>query len=272
MHRAFTAVAAALGAALGATLIAGVASAAVENFDGYSGTLNGQNGGSASGGVDFDGAWTGVEGTINVVSGFGDIGTAGGVSSSDPFVEAGPGFSQQAARGIDARSDTVTYVYGLVSIGDGGDNSLANGFGGIGLYEGGIEKFLIGQSFNGTNWSLASSVGTTGGNGTSDDPIGDFSVALLVGKLDQVNNTLSLFVNPDFSQTEEQNTVDAFLTYDATADDDFNTIRLRGGSNDNTYQFDNLNVVADSPFAAIPEPLAALGGTAMLGLIVLRRR
>ena len=259
-------------AALGGILVAGVASAAVDNFDYPAGPLAGNNGGSPSGGVAFTGPWTNTEGTINVVAGFGDIGSAGGVSSSDPFVEAGPGFSQQTSRGVTSRTNTVTYIYGLVSIGNGDDDTLSNGFGGIGLYEGGAEKFLIGQSFSGTNWSIASNIGTTGGNGTSNDPIGDFDVALLVGKLDQAANTFDLYVNPDFGQTEADNTVDASFTFDAGADDDFDTVRLRGGSNDNTYQFDNLNITGDSPFTPIPEPVTALGGITMLGLVALRRR
>ena len=250
------------------------ASAATDNFDYPAGPLAGNNGGTASGGIAFTGPYVNEEGATNVVAGFGNIGTAGGVSSSDPFVEQGPGFSQQVSRGFTPQAGTVVYVSGLVSIGDGADDSLAGSFGGIGLYLGGTEKFLLGQAFSGTNFALsATNVGDVSGNGTSDAPIGDFDVALLVGKLDLTNNSLSLFVNPDLSQSEADNTVDSSITFSGSGAVD--TVRLRGGSNDNTFQYDNLNITNTSPFGGggvIPEPAGAallVGGLALAGL---RRR
>jgi hypothetical protein len=244
--------------------------AAVDNFDYGPGSLFGQSGGSASGGISWTGSWSDpfFGGSADVVAA--NIGTVNTVTSTENVASETLGRVEQT-RTFTSQSDGVFYTYGLVRI-DHSNDFPAGSFGGIGLFNGSDERFLIGQLFEGTNWAAVGS-GLTGVSSgvTSSTAIGDGVTALLALKVDQVNNVATAWVNPDFSQVEGANTAVGTITWDAGADDTIDTIRLRAGDDDtgDTWYWDNVNVTGDTPF--VPEP-ASLFLMGLGGLLMLRRR
>ena len=267
---------------LGATVSA---QAAVDNFDGYSGSLFGENGGSASGTISWTSSWTdpGPNSSATIIPAA--MGSINGFASSDPFAEYQLTTStsnidqHESTRTFTPQTGTSTvYVYGLISVGRTGGVNTTGSFGGFGIYSGGSELFLIGERFELGVWGIQ--VNGTNLNGTSGDStvsLGNFTTTLLVAAIDQAANTISLFVNPDFSQTIAANSAAFTLNYGGN-NDSFDTIRLRAGNENtgNTWQYDNINVTDVSPFAAVPEPssLSLLAGPAILGawFYVRRRR
>ncbi len=246
---------------------AGVASAAIEPFTGYSGNLWGNNGGSASGSIAWTSAWgdTGFGNSPDIASG--SLGTVNTVTSSDPYASKTLGYLE-ATRSFTPQSNTVVYVSSLVQI---GSFASADNFGGIGLFEGGTEKFLVGQRYQATQWGATTSNLTDGGGQDSATSIVSDTTALLTVKIDQVNNQLTMWVNPDFAQTEGANTP-AFIQTWSDGNDDIDQIRLRGGNfnaGSAVWRFDNIEVSGSTPFVPEPASLAMLG---LGGLAMLRRR
>lgn len=255
--------------------------AAVDDFTGYSGSLYGNNGGNASGSISWTGAWSdqGFASSPNVINGA--LGTVNGFSSSAPYVEYPLNNSQgginvlEATRGFTFQSGNTLFIYGLVAVGNSGTLNTSSSFGGIDLYEGSTEKLLIGERFGQSDWgaTTSSALGSSGNNSTVS--LGNYTTALIVGKLDQSANQFTFWVNPDFSKTESLNAPAFSLSWNSGDDDDVDTIRLRGGNanNGNTWQFDNINMTQISPFA-VPEPstLAIAGLSGLAALLVIRRR
>lgn len=239
--------------------------AAFDNFDGYSGSLYGNTGGSSSGSVSWNSGWydQGFGGSPGIVQN--PLGSVNGFGSSSPYAQQTLGATASATRNLGAiNNESSVYVYFLIAR-SGGDN--ANSFGGVGLYSGTTEQFLIGERFGSGNWG-ATAAGNLGGSGTdSTVAIGNFTTTLLLAKINQQANTLSLFVNPNFALTEGQNSAAFTINYNSNSDS-IDNIRLRGGNDNNglIWQWDNLNVSLDSPFSAVPEPTTiALGIFGFIG-------
>jgi hypothetical protein len=260
--------------ALAATAI--TVRAAVDDFTGYSGSLFGESGGATSGGIAWTGGWgdTGFGFSADVVASA--LGTVNTESSVDPFVERTltSGNNLGSTRGFDLQQGQVVYVWGLLSFGQSGGFQPANSFGGIGLYGGTTEKFLIGQRFGESDWGVTSA-NLNGAGQNSSTAIGNFTTALLLVRIDQVNNDLTFWVNPDFSLLESDPANNPAFTFNyGSNNDDIDTLHIRGGNTDNgnIYQFDNLNISGANPFA-IPEPSSmAFVALGVLGLWGLRRR
>jgi hypothetical protein len=254
----------------------------VDNFTGYSGSLYGQNGGNSSGGIFWTGSWgdQGFASSPNVVPNA--LGSVNGFGSTAPYVEYPLDNSQgginvlEATRGFSSQSgQSAIFVYGLVAVGgaSGGNFSANNSYGGIGLYAGGTEQFLVGERYQSGNWGATASGNLNGSGQDSSVAIQTFTTTLLLAEINQQTDTLTFWVNPDFNLTAAQNTP-AFSVNFGTGDSTIDTIRLRGGStNDgNKWQFDNINVTQVAPFA-VPEPSgASLIVVGLAGLVCLRRR
>jgi hypothetical protein len=232
-----------------------------DNFTGYSESLFGESGGSSSGGMTWTSGWgdQGFASSPTVINSA--LGSVNGFGSSSPYVQYqlnttanSPLNVSEATRSFTSQANVSSlYVYFLVARGGANNN---NSYGGVGLYSGTTEQFLIGERFGSGNWG-ATAAGNLGGAGNdSGVAIGSFSTTLLLAKINQQANTLSLYVNPNFSLTEAQNTAAFTVTY-GTGNDAIDTVRLRGGNqnNQNTWQWDNLNISTDSPFTPVPEPV-----------------
>lgn len=177
------------------------------------------------------------------------------------------GFSLGATYGGDG---TVTYISFLVagSTGDRHELGLATGntFGyreeaAFGT-DGGSFKIMNGQD-------IPNGFATTNGGTFTGE------TSLIVAKIDQAANTLSLFANPTVGQAEPGT---ATVTVSNYGDFTFGSFRLANFdfSGNGAYSFDEVRVGATfadvTPSATlVPEP-TALGLVAASGLLALRRR
>ncbi len=243
--------------------------AAADYFDGYTDTLYNQGGGISSGGIDWVYPWGdgGFGQSAYIVDGA--IGPVNNYLSFSPYAEFTlDSFAPlESIRSFTPQSnDNALYIYALVSFhGTPGQDS----YGGLGLYNNGDEKFLIGQRYNSTTWGVETQ-NLNGAGMSSTVPLGDFTSTLLLARINQFDNLLTFWVNPDFGLPASDVTNTPAFTFDyGPGVDDLENVRLRGGNvgNGNKWQFDDINVTLDSPFAPeIPEPASVatvvLGSTA----------
>jgi len=243
---------------------------AADDFTGYSASLYGQSGGSG-----WSGAWAdqGYASSPNVVQSA--LGAVNTIASSVPYVEyplnntMGGINILEATRSLSATVSSGTmYVYGLVAVGgaDGGSFATANSYGGIGLYHGTTEKFLIGEQWQTAYWGATASGSLNGAGANSSVAIGTFAPALLCARIDFTARTLTLWVNPNFNQTEACCAPSASFNFGSN-DASFNVVRLRAGNanNGNKWQFDNVHLSTESPFAALG-PTATVSGSTTICL------
>jgi len=243
---------------------------AVDDFTGYSASLYGQ-----SGGIGWLSSWSdqGYASSPNVIQS--SLSTVNTVASTIPFVEYPLNNTMGEINILEARrnlssavSSGTVYLYALVSAGgaSGGNFSTANSYGGIGLYNGTTEKFLIGQRWQAANWGATASGSLNGAGADSSTAIGTFTTTLLCARIDFVTRNLTLWVNPNFSQTESCSTSSASFNFGSN-DASFNVVRLRAGNanNGNMWQFDNVHLTTVSPFAA-SGPTANVSGSTTICL------
>jgi hypothetical protein len=243
---------------------------AADSFTGYSESLWGESGGSG-----WSGAWSdqGFSSSPNVIQD--PLGTVNTVVSTAPYVEYPLNNSMgginilEATRSLSSTvSSGTVYVYGLLAVGGagGGSFSTASSYGGIGLYNGMTEKFLIGERWQAANWGATASGNLNGAGADSSTSIGTFTTALLCARIDFTARTLTLWVNPNFNQTESCSTTSASFNF-GNNDASFNVVRLRAGNanNGNKWQFDNINITTVSPFAA-SGPTANVSGSTTICL------
>lgn len=237
----------------------------VDNFTGYSGSLYSQ-----SGGTGWSGNWSdqGYASSPNVIQS--PLSNVNTVVSSAPYVEYPLNNSMGGINILEATrtmSSTVSsgtvYVYGLMAVGSasGGSFSTADSYGGIGLYNGTTEKFLIGQQWQSAYWGATASGNLNGAGANSATSIGGFATTLVCARIDFTARTLTLWVNPNFNQTESCCASSASFNFGGN-DASFNVVRLRAGNanNGNKWQFDNINLTTVSPFAAFG-PTASVSGS-----------
>jgi hypothetical protein len=145
-----------------------------------------------------------------------------------------------------------------------GNFSTANSYGGIGLFNGTTEKFLIGERWQAANWGATASGNLNGVGADSSTNIGPFTTALLCAKIDFTSRTLTLWVNPNFNKTEACSASSASFNF-GNSEASFNVVRLRAGNanNGNKWQFDNINLTTGPPFAA-SGPTATVSGSATI--------
>jgi hypothetical protein len=229
-------------ALLGSVALSHAAVLVSEDFSYSDGGLNGQNGGTG-----FSSTWSS---SSNVTSG---VATATSDSSRDlatAFAASGTLW--------------VSFDWGYAA-----DPSEGASYGGLTFYIGGSEKFLIGNTWPGTNhdvWQMNGSAQTSevnyGGMKT-----GVAKITLGTG----ATSTVELWVGATGSPVDVSGAPIATTTNRELAG--VNRIRINGQDFgfSNPQSFDNLVIgTAMSDVAAIPEPSAALLGG--LGLLALLRR
>ncbi len=247
-----------------------------EDFTGYgAGALTGNSGGTGP----WSGAWGTPGNSVQVNTTSGGLGTVSTISSTDPVGQAAtssgsPLISTRSFTTITGQS--AVYFHVLLSIDQGG-NFAPLGEGGVDFFNGsGDEQFIFGKLFGSANWGITARPGSSFDSQTSGVAVPDDTTTLVVGKIDQVNNVATLWINPDLTLLESANSPALTLSYNSD-NDDFDTVRLRAaGTTGDTWRYDNLSIFSngDSPFAmemlAVPEPgVAAL---VLLGGVVIHRR
>jgi len=116
------------------------------------------------------------------------------------------------------------------------------------------------------NWGATASGNLNGTGADGSTSIGAFTTTLVCAKIDFPARTLTLWVNPNFNQTESCCASSAWFNF-GNNDASFNVVRLRAGNanNGNKWQFDNINLTTVSPFAA-SGPTASVSGSAIICL------
>jgi hypothetical protein len=265
-------------AAFAALAASGVASAftAVEHFDYAAGTdIQGQ-----SGGTGWTGVWTtDTDGTYVATSpGL----TYPGISSSGNMALITPAANVAATSTI-YRDIAQSFSNGVFYVGFMAMRTVTNDISryfGLALFDGGTERILIGQGSGYGDWTINQIFGV----GTLHSGVSAQSNAYLLAKFELSAigaETVTFWVNPDFSQTEALNTPVGGTSYTTT--NDLGTItRIRiggggpsGGQVASPHWLDEITISTLSPFA-IPEPsvIALLAAAASLAATasVLRRR
>ncbi|MBS3733485.1 MAG: PEP-CTERM sorting domain-containing protein [Phycisphaerae bacterium] len=256
--------------------VAGQALAVDVDFSGYAiGDLTGQSAWTASGGVSAaaGATWSfddgGNDGTAMVVGG--DLGTAGSETSASPYVSVtngtGGNWGTYARLDVEGVSDDGWWLAGIVR------HSTTEGWAGLQLYRGGTELFGIGHAWDHSNYGMFGA----GGDVDSDTAIDTETPALLVAHYDGAG--LTMWVNPDLTKTEAENTPNA-IDDDAGDQSGIDNIRLRlGNANyrdiNPVMDVDNIYLGNESPFgsATVPEPTAlVLLGLGGVGVLLKRRR
>ncbi len=202
----------------------------------------------ADGGLNGVGGWAGNTG-VNVV---------GGVASH-------PGVDGDINLSITGQNSGVVYL--AMSAQQGNDAPADGSFGGLGLFEGGGEKFLIGKTWGVTDeWSVAGP-GVPQTLSGVDSSTGAMQTVLT--KIDIDGGLVEMWVL-DNGETGPSGAADA----SAVLSFGFDELRLRGGNGGETnFQFDWIRVAtsAEEAVTGVPEP-ASLGLLCLGGLAILGRR
>ncbi len=229
-----------------------------DGFNGSSGTLQGNGGGTGWGGAvwynsgNVNYATPGL--TYSSLEVSGNKAVAGG-SDSGVFR-----YMNQGTLG----DGTVTYWLSFLA------QSSASGtsYGGLSLYtESSDERFFIGQRNNQSSFGIERNGGPSGNSSTASS-----SLSLLVIRLDFTpsGESARLWINPALDSTPTDDS--AAVTLTGLSDFTFNTVRIQSGSS-TQFSVDELrfgNTFAD--VTPVPEPttvaLGIFGSLALVGLVI----
>jgi hypothetical protein len=231
-------------------LILGVASflsvqatTVVESFDYATGTLEGQNGG-----VGFAGAWSSASGYTITSPGLDYAGIINGAAGLKADTVGGTAFAKRALSDTWGADGTTFYVSAILQKTIADD---ATRYWGLNLYGGGAQKAVLGQTSGYDKFVVTA---TTGGSiGT---PVNSQIETLLLVRFDFAaggSDTMTVWINPDFSLTESANT--AALVGTKTVDIGLiDEIRMGGGSANDTqaassHIVDEIRLSTDTPFS-----------------------
>ena len=204
---------------------------------------------------------------------------AGPVTVNETWNYAPPGLS--LSRGASA-SGTLYFKYTVTN--PASNNTTESYYAGMSFFDGGSEHLGVGNGWDPWAYS-AFSGGLPGGNldlksatpepGETYQQVRSTDMTTIVIRVDFnsfANDNVTVWLNPNLSQTEAAQ--NAALTTYFSADANFDTIYLREGGGGDGWTFSNFAIAensTDTGFFAVPEPSAALLGA--FGLIgFLRRR
>ncbi|MES2709890.1 MAG: PEP-CTERM sorting domain-containing protein [Verrucomicrobiota bacterium] len=144
-------------------------------------------------------------------------------------------------------------------------------FTGFQLFKAGGENFAVGNSWGSLNWGGFQAPADYEVTGNPAYILG--TPASFVIKLDQAQNTATVYYNPNLALSEvAQGAAKTTVLSGMGVKDEFDSLNIRAGNGTGSNTFSNIVVRNDSPFAAVPEPGSALlAGIASLGLIRRRR-
>jgi hypothetical protein len=195
-------------------------------------------------------------------------------------VLASAGNGGTAFRGLSAAmADVAGNTYYLSY--DAQNTSGGTRFFGVALLSGAVEKQLLGQASGQSNWTLNGIANPP--NNNADSGINTSAAAHLLMKIvfggAGSAESVSFWVNPDLSQTEDSAANNAHLVGTFTTSSDFGSIdrfRIGGGATSAAGDFaahwiDNLLVTTDAPFS-VPEPASLSLGAVGATVCLLRRR
>jgi hypothetical protein len=206
------------------------------------------------------------------------LGSASAAIVSIPDWTGTAGQSQTDGGSVVSADNTVYYLSGKMDFTTVSSDITDYAF--INFSSGGTVRFLLGINSTGNKFILRT---YTGGptnhnlNGLADDLISGDSVDFVL-KVDQVNSSMSFWLNPDRTKLEnDQGSATITNNLSPFTFGSLNIITLSTGGNTTTGNtaFSNFAFYTDtdSPFA-VPEPstYALIFGGLALGFVMLRRR
>jgi hypothetical protein len=201
---------------------------------------------------------------------------AGSVTVNETWNYAPPGLS--LSRGA-ATTGTLYFKYTVTN--PASNNTTEGYYAGMSFFDGGAEHLGVGNgwdpyaysAFNTTvgNKDLNSATPETGETYQHVKPTDMTTIVLRVDFNSFANDNITVWLNPNLSQTEAAQS--AALTTYFDADANFDTIYLREGGGGDGWTFSNFAIAensTDTGFFAVPEPSAVLLGS--FGLLALMRR
>jgi len=247
---------------------------AVEHFDYPAGTIiTNQAGGSGFTGVwskDDDGSFV----VTNLSLTYPGVDTAGNSAVLTPVVPSATA-SWTIFRSLQQGLSNGVYYIGCLSQKLGADERSR--YFGVSLFTNGVEMALIGQGSTYANWTVNRVVVPVDGGGTTntlESNVSSTTRSYLLIKLEinpdpDATETVTFWVNPDFSLIEAQNTPVGGTSF--PTDRDFgiiNRIRIGGGGYSDPFQpsphlLDEILITTTSPFAS---PEADADGDGMANL------
>lgn len=205
-----------------------------DDFTGYSGELIGENGGSG-----WLSPWNadGVSPSISLA----DLGTIGTEEGNPPAAFAS--FAEGLRTIPTIGGEASVYISFLIRPTLTGSQAPLESFGGVGLFNGATETFLIGNFWGEDTWAAGSS--------DSGVELVSSQTVLLCLKADQTTGDYEFWVNPDYTLPEADQTPSA--TGNSKFLEVFDTVRLRNysaGGHETNYRFDNLKIYSSgaTPF------------------------
>lgn len=200
---------------------------------------------------------------------------AGPVTVNETWNYAPPGLS--LSRGADA-TGTLYFKYTVTTA----SNRLTeNYYAGMSFFDGGAEHLGVGNGWDPYAYSaFNTSVGNLDLNSANPEPFVNYqevrstdmtTIVIRVDFNSFANDNITVWLNPNLSQTEAAQS--AALTTYFSADANFDMIYLREGGGGDGWTYSNFAIAensTDTGFFAVPEPSAALLGA--FGVIGLMRR
>ena len=176
----------------------------------------------------------------------------------------GSSYEEQHSLSTTISDDAAVYLVATMTMA----TANTNGFDAVSFYAGATERFGAARRFVNNDAVLAGSITvTTGTEFEAGNPI------LFVLKVNQITNFGALYVNPNLSDLESNNIVDASATI--SGNNNYDNVRYRGSDSGNDVDYTNVAVYygGDSPFSTIPEPSSLiLLGTGLMSFLLRRRR
>lgn len=270
-HRLFIAI----GGLIGLLVFASNATAQLIAYEGFDTAPGGVDGTSGATSFGWSGNWFGTTGTGTIMGGGQNYTDSNGVSlpTVGNSLIVGGAVNNATFRSLSSTISTGTVWISFIGQISNGTNSTITPYGGLSLYDSGVEEIFIGDTFNTpSTWAIQQAVGGP----TSNSGVSTTSTSLVVLRIDFLgagDDNIYMFVNPDLGAGNEP----AIGSADATLlGQTFQIDGVRFAAGDSVNGTTDTSMVADElrigqtfgDVAPAPEPTTLWTFSLSLGLVI----